>query len=147
MEKTYSAKPDEVKRNWLLVDLENEVLGRAASKIAQLLRGKHKPQFTPHVDTGDFVVVINAAKVKLTGKKWTDKIYYRHSGYMGSLKSQSAGELREKHADRLITYAVTGMLPKNKLADKLIKKLKVFSGAEHTHSAQKPQLVKLSEII
>jgi large subunit ribosomal protein L13 len=147
MEKTYSAKPDEVTRNWLLVDLENEVLGRAASKIAQLLRGKHKPQFTPHVDTGDFVVVINAAKVKLTGKKWKDKMYYKHSGYMGSLKSQSAGELREKHPDRLITYAVTGMLPKNKLADKLIKKLKVFPGSEHTHSAQKPQLVKLSEII
>ncbi len=146
MNKTYSAKPGEVERKWYVIDLEGEVLGRAATKIASLLRGKHKPQFTPHVDTGDFVIVLNADKVKLTGKKWTDKKYYKHSGYIGGLTTFSAGEMRDRHPERIIQFAVRGMLPKTKLGNKIIKKLKVYTGSEHNHAAQNPVKISIGEI-
>ena len=121
---------------WWLFNLETQTLGRAATKIADILRGKHQPYYTPSIDNGDFVVVINAAKVKLTGKKWTDKIYYKHTGYPGGLKETSAEEMLAKHPEDLIIKAVKGMLPKNFLAQQILKKLKVYSGAEHPHKAQ-----------
>lgn len=134
---TYMAKKEEVGRSWFLVDVKDKVLGRAATTIANILRGKHRPNYTPHVDTGDFVVVINAAQVKLTGKKMQNKIYHSHSGYMGGLKSIPACKLREKDPTRIITHAVRGMLPKNYLGKKILKKLKVYSGTEHPHTAHK----------
>jgi len=137
------AKKDEIKRKWHLVDAKGKTLGRLASRIAILLRGKHKPTFTPHLDTGDFVVVINAEKVVLTGKKWKEKLYIHHSGYPGGLKSISAEKMWEKHPERLITMAVQGMLPKNKLGRKLIKKLKVYAGEAHPHQAQLPEPINL----
>ncbi|GGE20731.1 50S ribosomal protein L13 [Marinithermofilum abyssi] len=143
MRTTYMAKPNEVDRKWYVVDAANKPLGRVASEVAAILRGKHKPQFTPHVDTGDFVVVINAAKVKLTGKKASQKMYYRHSGYPGGLKSTPAGELREQRPDRMIELAVKGMLPKNSLGRKQLKKLKVYAGTEHPHQAQNPETWEL----
>ncbi|MBN2723723.1 MAG: 50S ribosomal protein L13 [Deltaproteobacteria bacterium] len=146
MKQTYSAKPNEVEQKWYVVDLEGEVLGRAATKIATILRGKNKPTFTPHMDTGDFVIVLNAGKVQLTGKKWTDKVYYKHSGFIGGMKATTAAKMRETHPERLIEFAVSGMLPKTKLGRKLIKKLKVYTGTEHNHQAQKPEILKLSEI-
>jgi len=146
MEKTYSAKTGEVERKWFLVDLENEILGRAATKIATILRGKHKPQFTPHIDTGDFVVVINANKVKLTGKKLQQKRYFWHTGYFGGIKSLTAEEALQRHPDWLIQKAVAGMLPKNTLGRHLIKKLKIFTGPTHEHEAQQPQKINLSEM-
>jgi large subunit ribosomal protein L13 len=136
---TYSAKPGEVTHNWYVVDATDQVLGRLVTQIATVLRGKHKPQFTPHVDTGDFVVVINADKVKLTGNKRAAKKYYRHSGFLGHLKVQTAGELLESDAERVFVQAVRGMLPKNRLARQVISKLKVYSGASHPHEAQQPQ--------
>lgn len=136
--KTYMAKPQEIERKWYVVDAKGKTLGRLASEVAKILRGKHKPQYTPHIDTGDFVIVVNAAQVELTGKKLTDKIYYRHSGYPGGLKQISAGELRKKRPERLIEYAVKGMLPKGSLGRKQFKKLKVYAGADHPHEAQKP---------
>ncbi len=136
--KTYMAKKGEVERKWYLVDASGKVLGRLASQIAIKLRGKDKPIFTPHVDTGDFVIVINAEKVRLTGKKWENKFYYRHSGYMGGLKKISAKELLKKKPEELIRHAVRGMLPKNRLGRKLLKKLKVYAGPNHPHEAQKP---------
>ncbi|PTX58214.1 LSU ribosomal protein L13P [Melghirimyces profundicolus] len=139
MRTTFMAKPNQVDRNWFVVDAANQPLGRLATEVATLLRGKHKPEYTPHVDTGDFVIVINASKVHLTGKKPTNKTYYRHSGYPGGLKSISAGELREKNPQRLIELAVKGMLPKNSLGRKQLKKLKVYAGPEHPHQAQQPQ--------
>jgi large subunit ribosomal protein L13 len=143
MRTTYMAKPNEVDRKWYVVDAANKPLGRVASEVAAILRGKHKPQFTPHVDTGDFVVVINAAKVELTGKKASQKMYYRHSGYPGGLKSTPAGELREQRPDRMIELAVKGMLPKNSLGRKQLKKLKVYAGTEHPHQAQNPETWEL----
>ena len=136
--KTYSAKPLEVERKWYLIDAEGEILGRLATRVANILRGKNKPEYTPHVDTGDFVIVINAAKVKVTGKKETDKIYYHHTGFPGGLKSASVKELREKDARLLIEKAVKGMLQHNTLGDTQFTKLKVYNGAEHPHAAQKP---------
>jgi large subunit ribosomal protein L13 len=133
------AKPNQVERKWVVVDAADQTLGRLATEVATLLRGKHKPEFTPHVDTGDFVIVINASKVRLTGKKDTDKTYYRHSGWPGGLKSISAGELRAKRPDRMIELAVRGMLPKNKLGRQQLKKLKVYAGSEHPHQAQQPE--------
>ncbi len=141
--KTESAKFEPEKRKWILVDADGKVLGRLASKIAFRLRGKHLPNFTPHVDTGDFVVVINAEKVRLTGKKWDQKMYYRHSGYMGGLKSTSAKKMRDEHPERIIYHAVKGMLPKNRLGRKLLKKLKVYAGPDHPHQAQQPERVEL----
>jgi len=140
--KTYSAKPLEVERKWYLIDAEGEVLGRLATKIANILRGKNKPEYTPHVDTGDFVIVINAEKVVLTGKKETDKIYYHHTGFPGGLKSASVKEVREKAPEKLIENAVKGMLPHNTLGDEQFQKLKVYAGSQHPHAAQKPIVIE-----
>ena len=137
--KTYSARPGEVPQRWYVVDAEGQVLGRLATRIATVLRGKHKPQFTPHVDTGDFVIVINAEKVVLTGKKLEQKLYRRYSGYPGGLNSQPASRVLERDPDRVIRHAVKGMLPKNRLSRQIIKKLKVYAGPEHPHQAQLPQ--------
>jgi large subunit ribosomal protein L13 len=126
-----------------VVDAKGKTLGRLASEVARILRGKHKPQYTPHVDTGDFVIVINAAQVELTGKKWSKKMYYRHSGYPGGLKVTPAAEMRAKHPERLIELAVKGMLPKNTLGRQQFKKLKVYAGSEHPHQAQKPEVLEL----
>jgi large subunit ribosomal protein L13 len=140
---TISAKKNEVERTWYVVDAENKVLGRLATKVATILRGKHKPLFTPHVDTGDFVVVINAKKIHLTGNKLENKMYYRHSGYPGGIKAASAGELLEKKPETVIKHAVKGMLPKNKLGREQFKKLKVYPGKEHPHTSQMPQELKI----
>ncbi|QDG53402.1 50S ribosomal protein L13 [Persicimonas caeni] len=141
--KTFSVKEQDVERAWHLVDLEGKTVGRAASEIAKLLRGKHKPIYTPHVDCGDFVVCINADKVEFSGNKLTDKMYRRHSLYPGGLKEIGAGELMEKAPEKVIEFAVQGMLPKNTLGRKIIKKLKVYSGADHPHSAQQPQTFEI----
>ncbi len=143
--KTYYAKPGEVEREWLLIDAEDQVLGRVASKAAQILRGKHKPTYTPHVDTGDFVVIVNADKIRVTGKKLTDKEYYRHSGYPGGLKCETFEEAMAKHPERVIEHAVKGMLPKNTLGRAMAKKLKVYAGAEHPHMAQAPREIKMED--
>lgn len=137
--RTYSPKPGEVTRAWHVIDAEDVVLGRLATQAATLLRGKHKPTYAPHVDTGDFVVVINAEKVALTGHKRDQAFHYRHSGYPGGLRKQSFGEVLEKHPERLLEKAIKGMLPKNKLGRAMGKKLKVYAGAEHPHQAQNPQ--------
>ena len=141
--KTYYAKPSEVQREWLLVDAEGMTLGRLASQVAQILRGKNKPTYTPHVDTGDYVVIINADKIKVTGVKATDKIYYRHTGYVGHLKSETFTEAMEKHPTRVIEHAVKGMLPKGTLGHQMIKKMKVYAGPEHPHQAQNPRKIEL----
>ena len=143
MNTTVSAKPAEVRREWLLVDAEGKTLGRLASEVARRLRGKHKPIYTPHVDTGDSVIVINAEKVKLTGRKLDQKMYHRHSGYIGGLKSITARKLLEKRPEDLIRFAVRGMLPKNRLGRQLNKKLKVYAGSDHPHSAQQPETMTL----
>ena len=136
--KTYSLKKEEVQRNWSVVDATDRVLGRVATKIADKIRGKDKPSFTPHTDGGDYVIVINAEKIKVTGSKYNNKIYYRHSLYPGGLKSQTFKELIEKNPERVIEEAVKGMLPKNKLGKSIIKKLKVFQGPNHDHESQQP---------
>ena len=141
--KTYQAKPLEVEREWLVIDAEDQVLGRVATKAAQLLKGKHKPQYTPHVDTGDFVIIINADKIRVTGTKASSKEYYRHSGYPGGLKCETFAEAMQKHPERVIEYAVKGMLPKNTLGRAMGKKLKVYTGSEHPHAAQKPRKIEL----
>ena len=141
--KTYSAHPGEVPRNWLLVDAEGQTLGHMASAIATRLRGKHKAEYTPHVDTGDFVVVINADKVRVTGKKATGKIYHSHSGFPGGLKSLSFEQLLERSPERVVRLAVRGMMPRNRLGRAMLKKLKVYAGGEHPHSAQQPQTLEL----
>ena len=141
--KTYQAKPLEVEREWLVIDAEDQVLGRVAAKAAMLLKGKHKPQYTPHVDTGDFVIVINADKIKVTGTKITSKEYYRHSGFPGGLKCETFAEAMQKHPERVIEHAVYGMLPKNTLGRAMGKKLKVYAGAEHPHAAQKPRKIEM----
>jgi len=141
--KTFVAKEKEVTRKWYLVDGQDKVLGRLASQLAMRLRGKHKPIFTPHADTGDFVVVVNADKVTLTGNKWTNKMYYRYSGYMGGLKELSAKKLLEKKPEDLLRFAVRGMLPKNSLGRRQLKKLKVYAGPEHPHQAQQPEKLEL----
>ena len=141
--KTYQAKPLEVEREWLVIDAEDQVLGRDATKAAQLLKGKHKPQYTPHVDTGDFVIIINADKIRVTGTKASSKEYYRHSGYPGGLKCETFAEAMQKHPERVIEHAVKGMLPKNTLGRAMGKKLKVYTGSEHPHAAQKPRKIEL----
>ncbi|GIP19562.1 50S ribosomal protein L13 [Paenibacillus montaniterrae] len=143
MRTTYMAKPNEVERKWLLIDAEGKTLGRLASEAAALIRGKHKPQFTPHLDTGDFVIIINADKVVLTGNKLADKKYYRHSLYPGGLKVTPAGEMLKNKPERMIELAVHGMLPKNRLGNKMKLKLKVYAGAEHPHQAQNPEVYEL----
>ncbi|GKT09666.1 50S ribosomal protein L13 [Desulforhabdus sp. TSK] len=141
--KTISAKFEADQRKWILVDAEDRVLGRLATQIAMRLRGKHLPHFTPHVDCGDFVVVINAEKVRLTGNKWDDKVYYRHTGYLGGVKSTTARKLNQDKPERIIRMAVWGMLPKNRLGRQLIKKLKIYRGVEHRHEAQQPERMVL----
>ena len=141
--KTFSAKPAEVERDWYVVDAEGKTLGRLASEIAHRLRGKHKPEYTPHVDTGDYIIVVNAEKIKVTGNKEKDKIYYRHTGYIGNLKSVSLGKLRQTFPDRIISTAVKGMLPKNPLGRAMFKKLKIYAGPEHNHQAQQPKTLDI----
>jgi large subunit ribosomal protein L13 len=141
--KTYSAKPGEVNQDWFVVDAADKTLGRLASEIAHRLRGKHKPEYTPHVDTGDYIVVINAEKVKVTGSKATDKIYHRHTGYPGGLKSVSFEKLIDKAPERVIQGAVKGMLPRNPLGRAMFKKLRVYAGSEHPHAAQQPQALNI----
>lgn len=143
--KTYYAKPGEVEREWVLIDAEDQVLGRVASEAARILKGKHKPQYTPHVDTGDFVVIVNADKIRVTGTKAAQKTYYRHSGFPGGLKSETFTEAMAKHPERVIEHAVKGMLPKNTLGRKMGMKLKVYAGPEHPHMAQKPRQIKIGE--
>ncbi len=137
--RTSFPKKAAIERKWYLIDASGLVLGRLAAKVASILRGKHRPIFTPHVDTGDFVVVINADKIRFTGKKLDNKVYQHHSGYPGGLKTEKAGDLLKSNPERLITMAVWGMLPKNSLGRDLIKKLKVYKGQEHPHTAQKPE--------
>jgi len=137
--KTYSAKPETVERDWYIVDAENKTLGRLSTEIARRLRGKHKPEYTPHVDTGDYIIVINAEKVRVTGNKRTDKMYHHHSGYPGGLKSISFDKLIERAPERVIETAVKGMLPKNPLGRAMYTKMKVYAGNEHPHAAQQPK--------
>ena len=143
MNTTVSAKPAEVRREWLLVDADGKTLGRLASEIARRLRGKHKPIFTPHIDTGDYVVVVNAEKVAVTGNKLKDKLYYHHTGYIGNLKSISLEKQLQKAPERVIETAVRGMLPRNPLGRAMMRKLKIFAGPEHTHQAQQPKPLEL----
>ncbi len=142
--KTFAAKPAEVRRDWYLVDAADKTLGRLATEIALRLRGKHKPVYTPNVDTGDYIIVINAEKVRVTGNKRTDKMYHRHTGYIGSLKSMSFEKLIEHAPERAIQFAVKGMLPKNSLGRQMIKKLRVYAGGEHDHQAQQPIPLEIS---
>lgn len=140
---TFSAKPHEVRRDWYVVDANGRTLGRLATAIATRLRGKHKPEYTPHVDTGDYIVVVNAKQIRVTGNKLKDKIYHHHTGYIGNLKSMSLGTMLEQHPERVLINAVKGMLPKNKLGAAMLKKLKVYPGAEHQHTAQQPQPLEI----
>lgn len=137
--KTFSAKPAEVKRDWYLVDATNKTLGRLASEIAKRLRGKHKPEYTPHVDTGDYIVVVNAEKIRVTGRKLSDKVYYRHSGYPGNMKSITLEKLLATAPERALETAVKGMMPRNPLGRAMFRKLKVYAGTEHRHTAQQPK--------
>lgn len=140
---TQSAKPADVRRAWYLIDAEGKTLGRLASECARRLRGKHKPSYTPHVDTGDYLVIVNAEKVRVTGNKRTDKMYYRHTGYIGNLRSANLEQMLDKHPERVIQFAVKGMLPRNPLGRAMLKKLKVFAGPEHRHVAQQPQPLEI----
>ncbi|WP_102029442.1 50S ribosomal protein L13 [Salirhabdus sp. Marseille-P4669] len=143
MRQTYIAKDSEVTRKWYVVDAEGKTLGRMASEVAAILRGKHKPTYTPHVDTGDHVIIVNANKVHLSGNKLSDKMYYRHSNYPGGLKSRTADEMRTNYPERMIELTIKGMLPKNSLGRKMIKKLHVYAGPEHKHQAQNPEVYEL----
>jgi len=136
--KTFSAKPAEVRRDWYVVDASGKTLGRLSTEIARRLRGKHKPEYTPHVDTGDYIVVVNAEKIRVTGNKLKDKMYHHHTGYIGNLKSTNLEKLLDEAPERAIQYAVKGMLPKGPLGRKMLGKLRVFAGPEHTHAAQQP---------
>ena len=141
--KTYSAKPQDVKRDWCVVDATGQTLGRLATEIARRLRGKHKPEFTPHVDTGDHIIVVNAEKIEVTGNKLDDKVYYKHTGYIGNMKSVKLGDLLKTHPERVIQNAVKGMLPKNPLGRSMFRKLHVYAGPEHPHQAQQPTALDL----
>jgi len=140
---TFSAKSHEVRRGWYVVDATGQTLGRLASAVAFRLRGKHKPEFTPHVDTGDYIVIINAANIRVTGNKLKDKLYRHHTGYVGNMKTIALGKMMQEHPERAITKAVKGMLPKNSLGATMLKKLRVFPGSEHEHAAQQPEVLKL----
>jgi len=142
--KTFSAKTHEVQRDWLVVDADHKVLGRLASEIARRLRGKHKPEFTPHVDTGDYIVVVNAGKLRVTGNKELDKKYYRHSGYPGGIYETTFGKMQERFPGRALEKAVKGMLPKGPLGYAMIKKMKIYAGADHPHEAQQPQPLEIN---
>lgn len=141
--KTFSPTPADIKREWFVVDAENQILGRMAAQLAHRLRGKHKPEFAPHMDNGDFIVVINCEKIAVTGKKLETKMYYRHSGYPGGLKETNLEKMLQKKPDQVIMNAVRGMLPKNRLGRAMLKKLKVYSGSEHPHTAQQPKTLVL----
>jgi large subunit ribosomal protein L13 len=141
--KTFSANPDTVRRDWYVVDASGKTLGRLAAAIAHRLRGKHKPEYTPHVDTGDYIVVVNAEKVHVTGNKLTDKVYHQHTGFIGSVKSITLEKLLKEHPERAIEWAVKGMLPKNPLGRAMFKKLKVYAGATHQHDAQQPKALEI----
>lgn len=141
--KTFSAKPETVKQGWFLVDAKDKILGRIATEVARRLKGKHKPEYTPHVDTGDYIVVVNAGELRVTGQKKTDTYYYRHSGYPGGLKEESLGKLLVRRPDRVLELAVKGMLPKNSLGRAMIRKLKVYAGNVHPHAAQQPELLEI----
>jgi len=141
--KTFSAKNEEVRRDWYVVDADGKILGRLASELARRLRGKHKPEYTPHVDTGDYMVVINAEKIRVTGNKMKDKMYYRYTGYIGNLKSTSLEKLLARKPERVIELAVKGMLPRNSLGRRMLRKLRVFAGPEHSHVAQQPKPLEL----
>ncbi|MDH3841209.1 MAG: 50S ribosomal protein L13 [Chromatiales bacterium] len=141
--KTFSAKPETVRRDWYVVDASGKTLGRLATEIARRLRGKHKPEYTPHVDTGDYVIVVNAGDVKVTGRKLQDKMYYRHTGYIGNMKSTNLEKLLAEKPEKAIQYAVKGMMPKNPLGRAMFKKLRVFAGAEHPHEAQQPKPLEI----
>lgn len=141
--KTLSAKPESVTRDWYVVDAADKTLGRLSTEIARRLRGKHKPEYTPHVDTGDYIVVVNAEKVRVTGRKTTDKQYYRHTGYPGGIRSMNFEEMIERHPERVIEYSVKGMLPRGPLGRAMFKKLKVYAGDEHPHTAQQPQQLEI----
>jgi len=141
--KTISMRAEDVRRSWFVVDAEYKTLGRLATEVATRLRGKHKPEYTPHVDTGDYIVVINAEKIRVTGAKTTDKMYYRHSGYPGGIKSRTFEQMRDSHPERIIEKAVKGMLPRNPLGRAMLKKLKVYAGGEHPHSAQQPEPLEI----
>ncbi|MCL4537484.1 MAG: 50S ribosomal protein L13 [Nitrospirae bacterium] len=145
MKTTKFAKKEDIDRKWYVVDAKDKVLGRMACRIASYLRGKHKPIFTPNVDTGDFVIVVNAEKVKVTGKKLTDKMYYHHSGYIGSIKEKALKDRMDEEPEKVIMDAVWGMLPKNRLGREMIKKLKVYRGPEHGHAAQKPEVIEITK--
>jgi large subunit ribosomal protein L13 len=140
---TVSAKPSDVRREWYLVDAAGKTLGRLASEIARRLRGKHKPEYTPHVDTGDFIVVVNAEKIRVTGNKLSDKMYYRHTGYVGNMKSMSLEKLLQQAPERAIETAVKGMMPRNPLGRAMLKKLRVYAGPEHQHQAQQPKPLEI----
>lgn len=142
--KTFSLKADEIDRKWYIVDAQNQILGRFASEIANRLRGKYKPEFSPHMDNGDFIIVVNCEKIRVTGKKLEEKVYYRHSGWVGGLKEISLNQQLAKHPRRVIMHAVKGMLPKNRLGRAMLKKLKVYVGPHHPHAAQKPEPLKLA---
>lgn len=141
--KTYSAKAGEIKRDWWVVDASDQTLGRLSAKLAMILQGKNKPVYTPHMDTGDFVVVVNVDKMRITGRKLDQKVYYRHTGYAGGQKATTMRDMMDRHPDRVLTHAVKGMLPKNRLSRAQLKKLKIFSGPEHTHAAQQPRVLEI----
>ena len=141
--KTFSAKPAEVKRDWYVIDAANKTLGRLSTEVARRLRGKHKAEYTPHVDTGDYIVIVNAEKIRVTGNKMKDKMYHHHTGYIGHLKSINLSKLRASHPERILQTAVKGMLPKNALGRAMFKKLKVYAGPEHQHSAQQPKALEI----
>ena len=141
---TVSMREQDVERSWYVIDAENKTLGRLATAVAHRLRGKHKAEYTPHVDTGDYIIIVNAEKVRVTGKKETDKIYWRHSGYPGGIRGTSVATMRETHPERIIEQAVKGMLPKNPLGRAMYRKLKVYAGPEHPHAAQQPEALELS---
>ncbi len=141
--KTFSAKPAEVKRDWYVVDADGKTLGRLASEIATRLRGKHKPEYTPHVDTGDYIIVVNAEKIAVTGNKEKDKMYYHHTGYIGNMKSTNLATLRKRFPDRILSTAVRGMLPRNPLGRAMFKKLKIYAGPAHQHQAQQPKVLDI----
>jgi len=142
--KTFSAKPAEVKRDWYVIDATDKVLGRLSSEVARRLRGKHKPEYTPHVDTGDYIIVVNAEKVRTTGRKRTDKVYYRTTGYVGNMKSISLEKMLQQTPERALEIAIKGMLPKNTLGRAMFRKLKVYAGPEHCHAAQQPKALELA---
>ncbi len=141
--KTFSAKPADVVNEWFVIDAEGKTLGRLATEVARRLRGKHKAEYTPHVDTGDYIIVVNAEKIRVTGNKMQQKIYYKHTGYVGHLKQTSLEKMLESHPERVLEFAVKGMLPKNALGRDMIRKLKIFVGPEHTHAAQQPKVLDI----